>query len=98
MLLLVIGGLLVFFGTRVFRGHLSKALDITLWVISGVDVLVGLALFGSLSSLNNQGAGLVSVEPSIGFYVGISGLVTSVVGTVLVQIARRRNAPVEKIS
>jgi hypothetical protein len=73
LLLLVVGGLLVFFGTRVLRGHLSKTLNITLWVTSGVDILVGLALFSSLSSLNNQGASLVSLKPSIGFYVGIGG-------------------------
>jgi hypothetical protein len=91
LLLLVIGGLLVHFGTRVFGGHLSRASNVALWVISGVDVLVSLALFGSLSKLNNEGAGLVSVQPSIGFYTGIGSLMASVVGTVLVQIARHKH-------
>jgi hypothetical protein len=94
LLLLVIGGLLAFFGSRILQGRLSKAITIALWTISGIDVVLSLALFANLSHLNNEGAGLVSVQPSTGFYVGLGGLVASVIGTVLAQTVRRTKASV----
>ena len=92
MLLLVIAGFLAYFGTRVLQGRLSKALTVALWVVSAVDVVLSLAIFSAASKLNNEGAGIVSVGPAVGFYVGIGGLLAGVVGTVLAQTVRRRHA------
>jgi hypothetical protein len=94
LLLLVIGGLLAFFGSRVLRGRLSRAITVALWAISAIDVVLSLALFGNLSQLNNESAGLASIQPSTGFYVALGGLVASVVGTVLAQTVRRAKVSV----
>ena len=92
LLLLVIGGLLAYFGSRVFQDRLTKAINVTLWVIAGVDVVLSLAVFSQLAQLNREGDGFVSVQPAIGFYLGVAGLIASVVGTVLVQTVRRKKA------
>ena len=91
LLLLVIAGLLGYFGIRVLQGRLSKAVTIALWVISAVDIVLSFAIFGAASKLNNEGGGIVSVSPAVGFYVGIGGLLAGVVGTVLAQTVRRRH-------
>ena len=96
LMLLVIGGLLAFFGARIPQGRLSKAITITF-----VGDLVRrrsteLRLFASLSQLNNEGAGVVSVQPSVGLFVGLGGLVASVVGTVLAQTTRRTKVSVSE--
>jgi hypothetical protein len=90
--LLVIGGLLAYFGTRVLSGRLSRALTVGLWVLSAVDVFISVANINAASKLQNEGAGIVSVTPAVGFYVGIGGLLASVIGTVLVQSLRRKHA------
>jgi hypothetical protein len=92
LLLLAIGVLLAYFGGRVLQDRVSRAVNIALWVLAGVDLLLTVGLFAAEARIQREAAGIVSVSPAIGFYVGIGGLVASVVGTVLVQTVRRRPA------
>jgi hypothetical protein len=92
LLLLAIGGSLAYFGGRVLQNRVSKKVNIALWVLAGIDVLLSVALFAAESRTSAEGAGIISVAPAIGFYLGVGGLIASVVGTVLVQTVRRREA------
>jgi hypothetical protein len=91
LLLLAIGGLFAYFGGRVLQNRMSKTVNVTLWVLAGVDVALSVGLFAAESRANTKGAGIISVAPATGFYVGLGGLIASVVGTVLVQTVRRRH-------
>jgi len=92
LLLLGIGGMLAYFGTRVLSDRLTKSVNVALWVVAAVDVLFSAGIFAAASHLNNQGDGIVSVSPAIGLYVGIGGLIAGVVGTVLAQTVRHKRA------
>jgi hypothetical protein len=97
LLLLAIGGLLAYFGSRVLQNRVSKQLNIALWVLAGIDVLLTIALFAAESHATTDGGGIISVAPAVGFYIGLSGLIASVVGTVLVQTVRRRSADTQPV-
>jgi hypothetical protein len=92
LLLMAIGGLLAYFGGRILQDRASRNVNIALWVLAGVDVLLTVGLFAAEARVHRQAAGIVSVSPAIGFYVGVGGLIASVVGTVLMQTVRRRQA------
>jgi len=91
-LVLAVGGLLAYFGTQVLRNHLTKKINVTLWVIAGVNALVCLGFMASAGQANSEGGGYISVQPTIGFYLGVAGFIAGVVGTVLMQTVRRKNA------
>jgi hypothetical protein len=90
LMLLAIGGLFAYLGGRILQDRLSRNVNIALWVLSGVDIILTLALFATMSRVDSQGSG---VTPAIGFYVGIGGLVASVAGTVMARTVLRRKEP-----
>ncbi len=98
VLLLAIGGLLAYFGGRVLQDRASRGVKIALWVLAGVDVLLSVGLFAGEARVHREAAGIVSVSPALGFYVGIGGLIASVVGAVLVQTVHRRAAASASVS
>ena len=94
LMLLAIGGLLTYFGSRILQDRLTKAINVTLWVIAGVDILLCVGVFAAAGQMNSEGGGYVSVQPAIGFYLGVAGFIAGVLGTVLVQNVRRKNAAI----
>jgi len=91
-LVLAIGGLFAYFGIRILQDHPTKKLNVALWVIAGLNALVCLGFMASAGQANNEGGGYISVQPTIGFYLGVAGFIAGVVGTVLMQTVRRKNA------
>jgi hypothetical protein len=89
VVLLAIGGLLAYFGSRVHQDRITKRASITLWFLAALDVLWSIALFAAVANVNKQVGG--GVQPSTGFLIGIAGLIAGVVGTVLVHTVRRKN-------
>jgi hypothetical protein len=88
ILLLAVGGLLAYFGSRVLQDRITKRASITLWVLAAIDVVLVVMLFAAVASVNHQVGG--GVEPSSGFLIGIAGLIAGVAGTVLVHTVRRQ--------
>jgi hypothetical protein len=89
VVLLAIGGLFAYFGSRVLQDRTTKRARITLWVLAAVDVVWTIALFAAVGHVNNQVGG--GVQPSTGFLIGVAGLIAGVVGTALVQTVSRKN-------
>jgi len=92
LLVLAIGGLLAYFGSRILRDRPTKKLTTTLWIIAGLNAVVCVGFLASAGQANSEGGGSLSVQPTIGFYLGVAGFVAAVIGTVLMQTARRKNA------
>ena len=92
VMLLVIGGLLAYFGARVLQGRVTRTINVALWVIAGVDVALSIGLFSAADKLQQEGGGIVSASPAIGFYLAVGGFIASVVGTILVTTVRRKKA------
>ena len=88
VILLALGGLLAYFGSRVLQGRITKRASITLWILAAIDVVLVVVLFAALGSVNQQVGG--GVEPSSGFLIGLVGLIAGVIGTVLVHTVRRQ--------
>jgi uncharacterized membrane protein YfcA len=81
VMLLVIGGLLALLGGRILQDRLSMVVN----ELATIDIFLAVSLFRAGDQLNN-------VQPAIGFYLGLAGLMGSVVGNVLVQTIRRKRA------
>lgn len=92
VMLLVIGGLLAYFGARVLQGRVTKVINVALWVIAAVDVVLSIGLFAAADQLQQESGGIVSASPTIGFYLAVGGFIASVVGTILVTTVRRKKA------
>jgi hypothetical protein len=92
VMLLVIGGLLAYFGARVLQGRVTTAVNVALWLIAGVDVALSIGLFSAADKLQQEGGGIISASPAIGFYLAVGGFIASVVGTILVTTVRRTQA------
>jgi hypothetical protein len=90
VVLLAIGGLFAYFGSRVLQDRITKRARIALWVLAAVDVVWTIALFAAFGNVNNQVGG--GVQPSTGFLIGVAGLIAGVVGTVLVQSVGKKEA------
>jgi uncharacterized membrane protein len=88
VVLLAIGGLLAYFGSRVLQDRITKRASIALWILAAIDIVLCIALFAAASDVNKQVGG--GIQPSSGFLIGIAGLIAGVVGTVLVHTVRRR--------
>lgn len=93
VMLLVIGGLLGFLGSRVLRGTATVTVLVGLWLVAAIDVALTLGLFSAAGKLSRASGPLVSAAPAIGFYLAIGGFIAGVMGTVLTQIARLRKVP-----
>lgn len=91
-LVLAIGGLLAYFGIRVLQDRPVKKLNRVLWVIAGVNAIVCIGFLASAGQASSEAGGYVSIQPTIGFYLGVAGLVATVVGAVLVRTIRGKNA------
>jgi hypothetical protein len=92
VMLLVIGGLLAYFGARVLQSRVTKAINVALWVIAALDVVLSIGLFAAADQLQQESGGIVSAAPTIGFYLAVGGFIASVVGTILVTTVRRKKA------
>jgi hypothetical protein len=88
VILLAIGGLLAYFGSRVLQDRITKRASITLWILAAIDILWVVVLFAALGSANKQVGG--GVQPSSGLLIGIGGLIAGAIGTVLVHTVRRK--------
>ena len=88
VLLLALGGLLAYFGSRVLQDRVTKRASITLWILAAIDVLLVIGLFAAFGNVNKQVGG--GAQPSSGFLIGIAGLIAGVLGTVLVHTVRRQ--------
>ena len=51
-----------------------------------------IGFLASAGQANSEAGGYVSIQPTIGFYLGVAGLVATVVGTVLARTIRGKNA------
>lgn len=87
VLLLALGGLLAYFGSRVLQNRVTKRASVTLWILAAIDVVMVIGLFAAFGNVNKQVGG--GVQPSSGFLIGITGLIAGVAGTVLVHTVRR---------
>ena len=85
--LLLLGGLLAYFGSRILQDRLSKAINIALWVLAGISAVMIVGLFAAESQLGDQGA-----QPTTGFYLALAGFIASVEGTMLVHSVRHKKA------
>jgi len=88
VVMLAIGGLLAYFGSRVLQDRITKRASITLWILAAIDVVWVIGLFAAFGNVNKQVGG--GVQPSSGFFIGIAGLIAGVLGTVLVHTVRRQ--------
>ena len=89
VVLLAIGGLLAYFGSRVLQNRITKRASITLWILAAIDVVWVIALFAAVAHVNKQVGG--GVQPAAGLLIGIAGLIAGVLGTVLVHTVRHKN-------
>jgi hypothetical protein len=91
LMLLALGGTLALLAARVHRGKATTAVRVFLWLLSVVEVLAVLGFFAVLTI--SHGTGLVRrfVQPAIGFYVALFGLVGSLVGTVIMQTSQAKS-------
>jgi len=96
VVLLAIGGLLAYFGSRVLQDRITKRASITLWILAAIDVVWVIALFAAVANVNKQVGG--GVQPAAGFLIGIAGLIAGVVGTVLVHTVRRKREAASVVS
>jgi hypothetical protein len=87
VVLLAIGGLFAYFGSRVLQQRITRRASISLWILAAVDIVWSIALFASFANVNRQVGG--GVQASSGFLIGIAGLGAGVVGTALVHTVRR---------
>jgi hypothetical protein len=90
--LLLVGGGTVFLGTRLLENKATKAVRITLWVLSVIETLVVLAFYEAFHALNQATlGGVISVssvvKPAFGFYLAVLALVSTIVGTIMMQTA-----------
>jgi drug/metabolite transporter (DMT)-like permease len=88
VVLLAVGGLLAYFGSRILQDRITKRASIALWILAAVDIVLCIALFAAAANVNRQVGG--GIQPSSGFLIGIAGLIAGVVGTVLVHTVRRK--------
>jgi hypothetical protein len=86
------GAVVAYFGLRALKDRVTRPIMLTLWILSSVAALVAVGLFSAASDVQNQSFGTVS--PSSGFYLGLLGLVTTVVGTIVLQTTRRGQAAI----
>lgn len=89
-LLLVIGAAYAYFGSRVLQNRVGPQTNVALWVVSGIDVLLSVGILVGAGQANREIPGLVSVSPSLGFFVGLAGLAAGVAGTAMLQLVRGR--------
>jgi hypothetical protein len=83
----VVGCVLAYFGVRALKDRVTRAIMTTLWVLAALAALVAIGVFAEGQNLARQSYGTVS--PASGFYVGLLGLVATVLGTILLQTTRR---------
>jgi hypothetical protein len=83
-----LGGGLAYLGSRILLERTSPATTIALWVLAGLDLLIVIALFAGLRQLHKGTAGLV--QPAVGFYAALLGLLGTLAGTILLQTTVRR--------
>ena len=53
---------------------------------------MSIGLFSAADKLQQEGGGIISASPAIGFYLAVGGFIASVVGTILVTTVRRKKA------
>jgi hypothetical protein len=88
VVMLAIGGLLAYFGSRVLQDRITKRASRTLWILAAIDIVWVIGLFAAFDNVNKQVGG--GVQPSSGFLIGIAGLIAGVVGTMLVHTVSRK--------
>lgn len=104
LVLLLAGTGTAFLGSLVLRSRASRAIRATLWTLSAIEALLVLLFSEALHAANEASiGGIVSVSsvvrPAIGLYLAVVAVITTVVGTVLLQMSKaagraQRDVPV----
>jgi hypothetical protein len=91
--LLLVGAGTAFLGTRLLQNKPARAVRVILWVLSVIEALVVLAFYEAFHALNQATlGGVISVsgvvKPALGFYMAVLALLSTIVGTIMMQTAK----------
>ena len=82
-----LGALVAYFGVRVLKERVTRAVMVTLWVVAVSAVLFTAVMIAAANDVERRSFG--TVNPAAGLYLAVLGIAASVVGTVLLQTTRR---------